>query len=91
MLGLLGKKLGQTRVYDQNGVATPVTVVLCGPNHVVQCKSVETDGYSAVQLGFDPQKDQRVNKPLIGHFQKLDASECSTIVVLANDQPNPSG
>lgn len=51
-------------------MATPVTVVLCGPNHVVQCKSVETDGYSAVQLGFDPQKDQRVNKPLIGHFQK---------------------
>ena len=54
-LGLIGKKLGHTRVYDANGVVTPVTVVLAGPNRVLQCKSVETDGYKAVQLGFDDQ------------------------------------
>lgn len=71
MLGLLGKKLGQTRVYDKDGNLIPVTVVLAGPNRVVQVKTVETDGYSAVQLGFDDQKsEKRVTKPLAGHFKK---------------------
>lgn len=70
MIGLLGKKLGQTRVYDARGNVVPVTVVLAGPNRVLQCKTVETDGYCAVQLGFDDQKEHRVTKPLIGHFRK---------------------
>jgi len=70
MLGLLGKKLGQTRVYNSDGSATSVTVVECGPNHVVQCKTPDTDGYSAVQLAFDPQKDHRLTKPKLGHFSK---------------------
>lgn len=71
MLALLGKKLGQTRVYDKNGNAIPVTVVLAGPNRVVQVKTVETDGYKAVQLGFDDQKgEHRMTKPLAGHFKK---------------------
>ncbi len=70
MLGLLGKKLGQTRVYDDKGVLWPVTVVLVGPNRVLQCKTQESDGYNAVQLGFDDQKDQRVTKPLLGHIKK---------------------
>src|SRR5688500_16913020 len=71
MLALLGKKLGQTRVYDKNGIMIPVTVVLAGPNRVVQVKTVETDGYKAVQLGFDDQKvEKRVRKPLLGHFKK---------------------
>ena len=70
MLGLLGKKLGQTRVYDEKGVLIPVTVVLAGPNRVLQCKTQESDGYNAVQLGFDDQKDQRVTKPLLGHIKK---------------------
>lgn len=70
MLGIIGKKLGHTRVYDEKGNIVPVTVVLAGPNRVVQCKTVEVDGYSAVQLGFDDQKSQRVNKPLAGHFKK---------------------
>jgi len=70
MLGLLGKKLGQTRVYDAEGNVVPVTVVLAGPNRVVQCKTVETDGYRAVQLGFDDQKESRVTRPLNGHFKK---------------------
>jgi large subunit ribosomal protein L3 len=74
MLGLLGKKLGQTRVYDANGVLTPVTVVLAGPNRVIQCKTVETDGYSAVQLGFEDQKEQRVPRPVLGHFKKHSAA-----------------
>lgn len=72
-VGLIGKKLGQTRVFDAHGNVVPVTVVLAGPNHVLQCKTVETDGYSAVQLGFDPQKEQRLTKPLLGHLKKFNA------------------
>ncbi|HEY3854401.1 MAG TPA: 50S ribosomal protein L3 [Verrucomicrobiae bacterium] len=70
MLGLLGKKLGQTSVYDARGVLVPVTVVLAGPNRVIQTKTVESDGYNAVQLGFDDQKEHRVTKGLLGHFKK---------------------
>ena len=66
MVGLLGKKLGQTRVYASDGSALHVTVVECGPNHVVQCKTPDSDGYSVVQLAFDPQKDQRLSKPKLG-------------------------
>jgi large subunit ribosomal protein L3 len=73
MLGLLGKKLGQTSVYDARGVLVPVTIVLAGPNRVIQTKTVESDGYNAVQLGFDDQKEHRVTKPLLGHFKKFTA------------------
>lgn len=71
MLGLIGKKLGQTRVYDGKGNAICVTVVLAGPNRVLQVKTqASADGYNAVQLGFDDQKEQRVTKPLLGHIKK---------------------
>jgi large subunit ribosomal protein L3 len=73
MLGLLGKKLGQTSVYDTRGVLVPVTIVLAGPNRVIQTKTVESDGYNAVQLGFDDQKEHRITKPLLGHFKKFAA------------------
>jgi large subunit ribosomal protein L3 len=70
-LGLLGKKLGHTRVYDANGVLHPVTVVLAGPNRVLQVKTqAGKDGYNSVQLGFDDQKEHRVSKPLLGHIKK---------------------
>jgi large subunit ribosomal protein L3 len=70
-LGLLGKKLGHTRVYDAHGNITPVTVVLAGPNRVLQVKTqAGKDGYNAVQLGFDDQKEQRLAKPLLGHIKK---------------------
>jgi large subunit ribosomal protein L3 len=69
-IGLLGKKLGHTRVYDDRGNAVAVTVVLAGPNRVLQVKTVESDGYKAVQLGFDDQKEQRLTKPLLGHIKK---------------------
>jgi len=72
-IGLLGRKIGMTRVYDANGKATPVTVIEAGGNTVVQVKSPETDGYSAVQVGFDSQKESRVTKPLIGHFKKANS------------------
>ena len=71
MLGLIGKKLGQTQVYDAQGCVMPVTIVLAGPNRVIQCKTVETDGYKAVQLGFGDQKESRLTKPLNGHLKKF--------------------
>jgi large subunit ribosomal protein L3 len=71
MLGLLGKKLGQTRVYNSKGVAVPVTVVKVGPNRVLQVKTREgKDGYNSVQLGFDDQKASRLSKPIVGHIAK---------------------
>lgn len=73
MIGLIGKKLGQTRVYDGTGKAVPVTVVHAGPNYVVQTKTVETDGYNAVQLGFGAQKESRLTKAATGHLTKVKA------------------
>src|SRR5437762_6141251 len=84
MLGLLGKKLGQTRVYNEQGVLVPVTVVLAGPNRVIQCKSVEIDGYKAVQLGFEDQKESRVAMPLMGHFKKNGAMPVKRIKEFRN-------
>jgi len=70
-LGLLGKKLGHTRVYNAQGDAVPVTVVLAGPNRVIQVKTqAGKDGYNSVQLGFDDQKEQRLPKALLGHIKK---------------------
>jgi large subunit ribosomal protein L3 len=70
MKGLIGKKLGMTSVYDESGAAVPVTVIEAGPCVVVQRRENEKDGYSAVQLGFEDQKEQRLNKPDLGHFKK---------------------
>ena len=69
-LGLIGKKLGMTQIFLEDGSLIPVTVVEAGPCPVVQKKTKEKDGYNALQLGFLPKKDQRVNKPLSGHFKK---------------------
>ena len=68
--GLIGRKLGMTQVFDENGKVVPVTVVELGPCAVVQKKTVENDGYQAVQLGFEDKKVTRVNKPMKGHFDK---------------------
>jgi len=70
-LGLLGKKLGMTRLFDQQaGSMTPVTVIDVSGNVLLQTKTPETDGYSAVQVGFGDQKEQRVSKPDLGRFKK---------------------
>jgi len=67
---LIGKKLGMSQVFDDDGVVTPVTVLEVGPCTVVQLKTEETDGYRAAQIAFDPQKPQRVKKPQTGHYKK---------------------
>ena len=69
-IGLLGKKIGMTRIYDDKGKATPVTVIEAGGNTALQIKTEDSDGYSSVQVGFDTQKPQRVTQPLLGHFKK---------------------
>src|SRR5271154_1680254 len=79
-LGLLGKKLGHTRVYDATGNVVPVTVVLAGPNRVLQVKTqAGKDGYNSVQLGFDDQKEQRLTKPLLGHIKKQNGAAVKRI------------
>lgn len=70
MKSLIGKKLGMTQIFDENGTLVPVTVIEAGPCSVVQRKTAEKDGYDAIQIGFGVQKEQRVSKPLLGHFKK---------------------
>ncbi len=70
MKSLIGKKLGMTQIFDKDGQLVPVTVIEAGPCNVVQRKTVATDGYEAVQLGYGAQKQERIVKPLIGHFKK---------------------
>jgi len=71
--GIIGKKIGMTQIFDENGKVIPVTVVEASPNVVVQVKTVENDGYAAVQLGYGDKKAARVNKPMRGHFEKAGA------------------
>lgn len=71
---ILGKKIGMTQVFTEEGVVVPVTVVKAGPCVVVQKKTVETDGYNAVQIGFGEIKEKNVNKPKAGHFKKAGAA-----------------
>jgi len=74
MAMLLGKKVGMTQVYDELGKLVPVTVIQAGPCAVTQVKTAKTDGYNAVQLGFDDAKSARQKNPQIGHAQKADTT-----------------
>ncbi|MBQ5739367.1 MAG: 50S ribosomal protein L3 [Oscillospiraceae bacterium] len=71
---IIGKKLGMTQLFEENGNVVPVTVILAGPCTVVQKKTVDTDGYDAVQLGFEDIEDRKLNKPELGHFKKAAVS-----------------
>ena len=72
MKGLLGKKLGMTQIFDEQGEVIPVTVIEAGPCYVTQKKTLERDGYTAVQLGFEQIEPARANKPKLGHLAKND-------------------
>ena len=69
-LGLIGRKVGMTRIFDETGVSTPVTVIEVEPNHVTQVKTDHTDGYSALQVTVGSRRPNRVTNPLKGHFAK---------------------
>lgn len=68
-LGLLGKKIGMTQLFDEKGAVIPVTVIEAGPCPVIQKRTQDSDGYDAVQLGFDAKHERTVNKPEAGHFK----------------------
>ncbi len=68
MSGILGKKIGMTTLFDENGQAFPCTVIEAGPCYVTQVKTKQLDGYDAIQLGFDETKERRLTKPMKGHF-----------------------
>jgi len=70
MPGLIGRKIGMTSFFDENGKNIPVTVIEVEPNYVVQVRTKEKDGYEALQLGFDDKKEKRTTKPMLGHFKK---------------------
>ncbi|NPA90119.1 MAG: 50S ribosomal protein L3 [Chloroflexi bacterium] len=72
MKGIIGRKLGMTRVFDETGVMIPVTVIQAGPCYVTQVKRTETDGYEAIQIGFEETKPNKLNKPRLGHLKKHD-------------------
>ena len=69
-LGVIGKKLGMTQVFDEQGLAIPVTVIQVNPLTVTQVKTVDTDGYNAIQVGVEPAKEKHLTKAQIGHFAK---------------------
>jgi large subunit ribosomal protein L3 len=69
-IGLVGRKVGMTRIFTEDGVSIPVTVLECTPNRVTQVKTLDTDGYNAIQVTAGTKKASRVNKPAAGHFAK---------------------
>ena len=77
--GLIGKKIGMTQIFDEAGNVVPVTVVQAGPCTVTQIKTMENDGYEAIQVGFGDVKVSRVNKPMKGHFDKADVAPKKTL------------
>ncbi len=80
MSGIIGKKVGMTSIFDENGKNIPVTVILAGPNYVTQVRTEEVDGYDAVQLGFDDKKEKNTPKALRGHFEKAGVSPKRRVV-----------
>ena len=80
MSGLIGKKVGMTSIFDENGKNIPCTVIQAGPCVVTQVRTEEVDGYNALQLGFDDKAEKRANKAEIGHFKKAGASPMKKVV-----------
>jgi len=72
MSGLLGKKIGMTSFFSEEGNMVPVTIIEAGPCYVIQIKSTEKDGYNAIQVGYGDKKEKNISKPLSGHFKKAD-------------------
>jgi len=88
MKGIIGRKLGMTRIFDEEGKVVPVTVIEAGPCPVVQVKTKDHDGYNAIQLGFDERKEHRTTKPLMGQFKKSGVSPVALLrEVRLNDAP----
>ncbi|MCD6436084.1 MAG: 50S ribosomal protein L3 [Clostridiales bacterium] len=87
MLGILGRKIGMTQIFDDKGNMIPVSVVEAGPIFVTQIKTVETDGYNAIQVGFADKKENRTIKPEKGHFTKANVSVKKHVVEFKVENP----
>ena len=85
MPGLIGKKIGMTSVFSQEGKNIPCTVLEVGPCKVTQVKTEEIDGYNAIQLGFSEQKESRVSKAALGHFKKADSAPLKKLIEFPAD------
>lgn len=90
-LGLIGKKLGMSQIFDKDGKLVPVTFIQAGPCHVLQRKTKDSDGYEAVQLGYGDKKDKNVTKPLMGHLKKAGAPALRVIREFRLDGANGNG
>ena len=84
-IGIVGRKSGMTRIFTEDGVSIPVSVIEVDPNRITQVKSVETDGYSAVQVTIGARRASRVTKPAAGHFAKANTEAGSGLWELRND------
>ena len=78
--GLIGKKIGMTQIFDENGAAVPVSLIEAGPCFVTQIRSVEKEGYSAVQLGFEEIKPKRLTQGELGHLKNKTCLLCASCV-----------
>jgi large subunit ribosomal protein L3 len=87
MNGILGKKIGMTQVFTENGERLAVTVLEAGPCHIVQKKTPEKEGYSAMQVGFQEKKESRTSKPLKGHFEKANVTPKKSVVEFSAENP----
>ena len=90
-IGLLGKKIGMTSVYDANGKLRPVTVIAAGDNTLLRRLTTENDGYSAIQVGFDVQKESRVTKALLGGFGKANSEPKKLVREFRLEEDAPEG
>jgi len=88
MPGLIGKKVGMTSIFSEDGKNVAVTVIEAGPCVVTQVKTVETDGYNAVQLAFDDKKEKNSNKPQVGHFKKANTAPKRKVVEFRTEDMN---
>ena len=86
-VGILGTKLGMTQIFDEEGNAVPVTVIKAGPCVVTQVKTAQTDGYAAVQIGFDNVSEKALTKPELGHLDKSGATAVRHLKEYRVDKP----
>lgn len=91
MLGLIGKKVGMTSIFDDKGRQQNCTVLEVGPCTVVQVKTTEKDGYSAMQLGFGKRKEKNMTKPVLGHFKKAGVPSNAVLGEFRVEDPSPVG
>jgi len=90
MSGIIAKKIGMTRIFDEQGKNISVTILEAGPCHITQIKTKENDGYEAVQLGFLPKRDKLVNKPVAGHLKKANVSSLKVLKEFKHFKVNDS-